>query len=701
MPPYNTPKSLVDSSIKALCENISPILQRVDAITKKFNKPLVAVHMNVNPNQDQIEAFLKGVPCKPVDPKIDGLNFYNAGQMIKCSEEITTPFLEYMKELPFEFRNRIFTEVLKSVCYEITSCSYRNDIRETKNLLAVKCFSKMKFMLLVLIKCFVSPKAIYTFDINELTEGYFRMIKECIFDNGKYKNDEYMFEMQQISHWVFASTIISFKSGFSSLTKICMRNLASGALLWNICCYCPNLWHLDISGEMFDLQRYCVYEAAAGEFVDALTSSGKRLFKEADFVEALGGLHGNDGQGHGKFDGTAEGCYFLKTLLLPNYNWEAREEAIMVEEMIKIFETLLYLEEVSGVCLYNVLCKLNESKRYRPLMLKLKKFDGTAGGHRLVGVDPKRLNKVKLSCVEEVVFVANVVMRPSNLQELFPNLKHLTITPYDSRAYTFHSILPHLSNLVSLDVEFLHSLSLENVCELAKQCRSLKNLSITCPALLDELPVAGGIENIAEKYRKVSPFHLRADKEKESDYFSVKYYKEVYTTCDRSTVYSYMEKLNTKVCAYMKYLKVIKESYSSKSKTDGVIPEFSRLSKLQFFGLKYLDKDTLYQIILGAPFLQAFTLVLTLGPHSTIQISNSYIGRLAPHLRRVRDVIIAAEKPNDDYYLELDSESIAYLMHFCQDIRSISRVGDWDITPSEVENINCFMMCENLVLRVH
>lgn len=680
MPAFNTPKSLVDLSINGLCKSVFHILNQVLDITEKTDAAFHSVENQIG------EAFLKGRASKSVGSAKKKLDLSNVRQMVKRCGDITVPFLGYIEDIPYEFSNLIFTKVLNELHFRINGFDEDFDVEENERGHGLKWSypSRIQVLFRVLVKFLFSHKT-FVFNINTFTDGYLELLKNFLLIKEFYKSDDYMSRIEEVNHNGFISAVLTFKTEFSSLTSLSMRHLASGELLWNICCHCPNLWYLDLSGEMFDLQRYCVIEAAAGEFVNALTTKGKRLFKEADFIESLCGLYGNRGECHSKFEGTPVGCYHLRRLLLPNYYWDLSEEAIMVEEMIEILGQLVYLEEVSGVCLYNVLCKLNESRPSKPLMLKLKKFDGTAGGHQLVAVDPKRLSRVKLPYVEEVIFIANVVMKPSALQELFPNLKHLTITPYDSRAYNFDSILPYLSNLVSLDVEFLESLSLGNMCELAKLCRSLKYLSITCPALTgetDETFDTSSMENIAEKNKKVSPFHLRVDKDKKREY-EMKYWDG-----NKFIVYYYLAKLE----AAYKY---------DKHKADAVIPEFSKLLKLQFFGLKYFDEETLYQIILGVPFLQAFTLVLTLGSSSMIRISDLYIGRLAPHLKRVKDVIIAAERPSEDYYLPLSGETIAHLIHFCQDIRSISRVGDWKMSQTEVEGLNYFMAHENFALRIH
>ncbi|XP_064094996.1 uncharacterized protein LOC135207270 [Macrobrachium nipponense] len=676
MPAFNAPKSLVDLSINGLCKSVFHILSQVLDLTEKTDAAVHSVENQLG------EAFLKGKAFKSLGSARKKLELSNVRQMVKHCGDITVPFLEYIEDMPHEFSNIIFSKVLNELHFWIHGSDEDFEVEENEKDHDLKWnyLSRIRILFRVLVKCLFSHKT-FVFNVNTFTEGYLKKLKNFVLIKEFYKRDDYMSQIE-MNHKFFVSAFLAFKIEFSSLTSLSMRHLASGELLWNICCHCPNLWYLDLSGEMFDLQRYCYIEAAAGEFVNALTRKGKRLFKEADFIESLCGLYGNRGESHSKFEGTPVGCYYLRRLLLPDYYWDLSEEAIMVEEMIEILGHLAYLEEVSGICLYNVLCKLNESRPSKPLLLKLKKFDGTAGGHQLVAVDPKRLSRVKLPHVEEVIFIANVVMKPSALQELFPNLKHLTITPYDSRAYNFDSILPYLCNLVSLDVEFHESLSLGNMCELAKQCQSLKYLSITCPALIGKTFDASSVENIAVKNKKVSPFHLRVDKDKKREY------EMNYCEGSKFIVYNYVDKLE----ATYKYIKY---------KAGAVIPEFSKLLKLQFFGLKYFDEETLYQIILGVPFLQAFTLVLSLGSSSMIQISDSYIGRLAPHLKRVKDVIIAAERPNEDYHLPLSGETIAHLIHFCQDIRSISRVGDWKMSQIEVEGLNYFMAHENFVLRIH
>lgn len=156
---------------------------------------------------------------------------------------------------------------------------------------------------------------------------------------------------------------------------------------------------------------------------------------------------------------------------MPNVKWERKEEIQLLCESFKLLQQLPELEELEGVDLLHTISKLNQVP-YPPVMLKLKKFSNQPG-RTLFKVEPKPLKKVHLPLVTEVEFTISLSVPLATL-EIFPNMRHLSLTSYNSDSSSFNDITKYLTNLESLNLEVMHELSVENLCELAEHCPHLQ-----------------------------------------------------------------------------------------------------------------------------------------------------------------------------------------------------------------------------------
>ncbi|XP_045600301.1 uncharacterized protein [Procambarus clarkii] len=685
MPALNSPVRLLKLSLEALCKNINTMVAKATHLTESTDDVLEVAEEEIQVlAKKQIDELYAGTlsTAVPRNPCRAALNLKRVKTLIQKRGDFSQKLCEYLQHLPAAFLNEVFNKVLANIAKIIVY-----DEEQIENFIDERwSFApRVRVAFHFLLKSMLFPY-VSTLNISPVTNAFFLVLAEYLMKHDNYKDTVFVKEMEGKKRNIFAGGITANKNSLLNLTTLSLQNLADGELLWLISSYCPNLWHLDISGNLFNLQRYCVIEKSAGGYVTAVDKNGRRNYEEAEFVHSVGNLYGNQriSQTSDKYDGCPGGCKYLKTLLLPDVRWEKLEEDILLDDVQQLLMYAPDMEEVTGVCLFYVLCKINEME-YPPIMLKLKKFDGKTGGHSLIGVSPARLRQVRLPFIMDVNIDLNVFMPPVTL-EIFPNMKHLTLTPYDYRSYTCNDILPYMKNLHTLDLELTHELSISNMCDIAENCRSLEYLTLTCLALrMQALDLSEDQINKEQLERISSPPVVRMD---------VKNKKE-YEPC----------KSLGALKSFPEYAKAImKIAPAPYEKSNSQIPNFSKLHTLQFFDIRSVDAAALYKCIKGSPKIQTLTFVaLKKGDNCNIELDDDFVGRIAPLMRRLRDITISAQ---DDTRCNIVLDkftgmAIEHLVKFCSDIQSIGTMSNWNITLDEVRALNYCFMKNNYILRLH
>lgn len=681
MPVLRPPPSLLDLSIRAVGRNVDNMVASAAYMTESADDALQGAEEQIHDMMTQ-NVKLGTNLASDLHPNLkdDTLSLNSIQKILKSHRDFPNVLSKYLETVPGVFTNELYNQALPKIANIII---YDDD--EIENFMVEKwCFApRVKVAIHFLLKSMLNQR-IHTMNMNVITNRFFKSLSEYLLKKDCYKDIKVIKDMEEKANDIFAVTFESYRNNLFSLTHLSLQNLAHGELLWLICCHCPNLWHLDISGGFFDLQRYCVIKKSGGEYVTAYDKSGRRNYREAEFLNSLCGLYGNNHIAHKKFNGIAHGCHKLKTLLLPETIWEKNEEDMLIEEINKTFELCPFLEEVTGVCLLYILCKMNE-RDVPPLMLKLKKFDGTTGGHSLVGIDPKRLQKVHLPFVTEVVFSLNCFMPPATLK-IFPNMKHLTVSPYDYRSYTCDTILPYLKNLHTLDMELTHEMSLSNMCDIAENCQLLQSLTLTCPALRVKALTFSDAQISKEQLERISsPPLIRMDVKNKKDYEPKKPVKVLQPNHE-----------------YVKTLLKINTAWYEKEANQ--IPPFSRLRTLQFFGVRNVDAAALYKCVRGSPRLETFTFVAhEKDSNCSIEIDDCFIGRIAPMMKRLKEITLSAEDSRKQNFQigKLTTMAIEHLIKFCNNIQSIGTMTNWHITSDEVKAFNYYFKKSNYIVRLH
>ncbi|XP_069191280.1 uncharacterized protein [Procambarus clarkii] len=685
MPALNSPVCLLKLSLEALCKNINTMVDKASHLA------LSTDYVSEMPNEEMQElarqeiygihaGILSSANSRKVSKLSLAVNLQRSDALEKKRDDYAEILREYLQHLPAAFLNEMFNQALASITkiivYDEEQIKYYVDERWS-------FVPRVRVAVRFLMKSMLFP-CVSSVNISPVTNAFFKVIAEYLLKHDNYNDTVFVKEMDA-KKWKCFRFSHDIRHNLLNLTSLSLQNLAYGELLWFISTYCPNLWHLDISGNLFNLQRYCVIEKSAGGYVTAVDKNGRRNYEEAEFVHAVRSLYGKQRtEIPNRFIASPKGCKYLKTLLLPDVRWEKLEEDILLDDVQQLLMYAPDMEEVTGVCLFYVLCKINEME-YPPIMLKLKKFNGKTGGHSLIGVSPKRLMHVRLPFVMDVNIDLNVFMPPVTL-EIFPNMKHLTLTPYDYRSYTCNDILPYMKNLHTLDLELTHELSISNMCDIAENCRSLEYLTLTCLALrMQALDLSEDQINKEQLERISVPPVVRMD---------VKNKKE-YEPC----------KSLGALKSFPEYAKAImKIAPAPYEKSNSQIPNFSKLHTLQFFDIRSVDAAALYKCIKGSPKIQTLTFVaLKKGDNCNIELDDDFVGRIAPLMRRLRDITISAQ---DDTRCNIVLDkftgmAIEHLVKFCSDIQSIGTMSNWNITLDEVRAFNYCFMKNNYILRLH
>ncbi|XP_042861171.1 uncharacterized protein LOC122246585 [Penaeus japonicus] len=379
----------------------------------------------------------------------------------------------YIQNLPPVFHNEIFNRLLSQLTFmQVDEGQIEAFLRDRRS-----CINRVRFHFTLILNSMLTSK-VSVMNVNPISMYLHSALAKYLIDNKDSIDDETVERLEEKSMNIFLPAIVKFENSFESLTTLSLQNMANGPLMWMISLECPNLWHLDVSGEPFDLALHQASKTNSGE-CGAVDKKGRRHKERAEFLNSLCSLYGNDNQWHEKY-GKVNGCFVLKSLLLPKLKWEREEELQLIRETIQIIQKLTELEELMGVNLLNSFSTLNRLP-YPPFMLKLKKFSNQPG-EIFFDVEPELLRKVHLPLVTEVEFVINLPI-PLTTLEIFPNMRHLSLTPYSYDSHNFNDIAKYLTNLQTLNLEVLHELSVESVCELAEHCPNLESLYLTCPSL--------------------------------------------------------------------------------------------------------------------------------------------------------------------------------------------------------------------------
>ncbi|KAK8724642.1 hypothetical protein OTU49_011185 [Cherax quadricarinatus] len=681
MPALNLPECLLQLALKAVCKNVEMMMTKATHLTESaddvLQKAEEEVHRELAKKRFE-ELFTGNVSATTRNSYKATLRLKSVKKLLKNHGDFPHILREYLGPVPAVFLNDVFNRVLASVAKIIVYDEVQiEDFMDDKWSFGPRVRVAFHF----LMKSILYPN-VSTLDISPVTNTFFMVLAEYLMKHGTYKNNIFVMEMEEKKREIFTCTLAAYKNMLVNLTSLSLQNLAHGDLLFLICCHCPNLWHLDISGELFNLQRYCVKKMNAGE--TAVDEDGTRNYEEADFLDALRCLYGNSVLSQTKYEGVVIGCQYLKTLLLPDIKWEDKEENTLFDEIVRLLLYAPDMEEIKGVSLLYVLWKINKME-HPPIMLKLKKFDGKTGGHSVICVSHKQLKKVHLPFVTEVNIVLNVLLPPVTL-EIFPNMRHLTVSPDDYRSYTFDDMMPYLRNLHTLDMELMHELSISNMCDIAENCRSLESLTLTCPALRmqavalseDQIPMERPVRNPSPPVARMS---------------------------GRNKIEYEPHKSLDMLIPFLEYAKVLmKIDPAPYEKDNSQVPNFSRLHTLQFFGVHSVDAAAFYKCIKGSPYIQTLTLVAQdKDDNCNIELDDDFVGRIAPLLKRLRNITLSVEnvKNCSNVMKKFTGMAIEHLVKFCSDIRSIGSVTSWNISSDEVKALNYCFLKNNYILRLH
>ncbi|XP_042231462.1 uncharacterized protein LOC121872625 [Homarus americanus] len=681
MPVVNPAESLLKLSLQAVCSNVKVMVTRAADFTESADAVLQVAEEQVHKlllSQTQNRYGQDTYDNVEKRGSSASIKFKNIQDLFKKHNNSTEIISKYLENLPAAFLNEVFKRTLILVAGIIVY-----DEEQIENYMADKWsfVPRVKVAFHFLMKSMLFP-SVSSLDISPITTAFFQVFAQYLMKHDTVKEDILVKLLNNKEKDIFLSTIITYKKRLTNLTSLSFQNLAHGELVWLISCQCPNLWHLDLSGGLFDLQRYCVTEMSGGQHVTAVNTNGTRNYQEADFVGAICGLYGNHGFQHTIYDGIAQGCLNLKTLLLPECKWEKHEEDALLDGIKELLLHAPYIEEITGICLIYILCKLNELE-YPPILLKLKKFNGKTGGHNLVGVAPRRLKKVQLPFVTEVIMSLNVFM-PSVTLEIFPNMRHLTVTPYDYRSYNFDDILPYLTNLHTLNMELTHEVSISNICDIAENCKLIESLTLTCPALrMQAVDINEDLIAIEEPERNSpSPLLIKNIPGKKMN--------------------EPQESLHI-LRSFPEYQALLKIDPAPYEKDNSQIPNFLRLHTLQFFGIRSVEAAALYKCI-KEPIVQTLTFVAQeIGDDCRIELNDDFVGRIAPLLKKLRNLKIFAE--DDQKHIipiaNLTSLGIEHILRFCFDIRSIGNMASWNLTADGVKILNNIFKKDNYIFKVY
>ncbi|XP_063604366.1 uncharacterized protein LOC134779918 [Penaeus indicus] len=662
MPARMETESLLELSLNAVCTNIEQLIVIGNSVVDASYDILTGTK----------EKFLHMLREFPQYLLRNAKELIDLGDAFDERGHFQGIVTDYIKTIPPVFLNEIFNRLLSNLTLiqvnEFEIEEFLND--------RWSWIKRIRYRFHLILKSILSSK-VSVMNISPISNYLYRAIVEYLID--KVLMDSEILEMvEEKSKSVFLPAIIECEPFLGSLTTLSLQNMAYGPLIRLISSNCSNLWHLDISGDLFDLQRYFLTKTN-DEDCRGADKCGRKLYEKADFLNSLCSLYGGDDRYHDVY-GRGAGCYVLKSLKLPNVKWEREEEIQLLCESLKLLQQLPELEEFEGVDLLHTMSKLNQLP-YPPVMLKLKKFSNKPGT-TLFKVKPRQLKTVHLPLVTEVEFMISPSVPLATLK-IFPNMRHLSLTSYIYDSSSFKDITKYLTNLESLNLEVMHELSVENVCELAEYCPHLESLKLTCPALKTELQEFG-VETEEDKIEEDSHSPRVKIDQLQGD------------------AYECHEPFGT-LNIFPKYYNNLRSIIDSLEYNDSFVPKLSNLDALRLYGMQSVDAAALSKCVQGCPNLRTLEIGMKeKDPNCNIKIDDSFIGQVMCRLKNLENFNLFADSAFGQTFVfkGITVMSVGYILNFCRNICSIGTIGNWNVTAEEVKSLNYFFKKNNFVLRL-
>lgn len=666
MPAHMVTESLLELSLNAVCGNIKELIMIGNRLVDSADDILTETESEV----DEVLQKSKDMP------------FYLVGHAMKMNElkdaldkqgDFQGTITEYIQTLPPVFLNEIFNRLLRDLTLiHVDELEIEEFLKDRWS-----CINRIRYRFHLILKSMFRSK-VSVMNLSPISNYLFRALGEYLIDNEDFMDNKTLELVEEKSQCVFLPALKNCEPFLDNLTTLSLQNMANGPLIWMISSNCLKLWHLDISGDLFDLRRYYVTKTN-DEDCGAVDKYGKRLYEKAEFLNSLCSLYGNDDRYHDTY-GRVEGCYVLKSLKLPNVKWEREEEIQLLCESFKLLQQLPELEELEGVDLLHTMSKLNQLP-YPPVMLKLKKFSNKPGS-TVFKVEPNQLKNVHLPLIKEVEFVISPSV-PLATIEIFPNMRHLNLTSYKDNSSSFNDITQYLTNLQSLNMEVMHELSIKDLCELAEHCPYLESLKLTCPALKNAL----------------QEFDVDTEEDKtEEDSHSPR------ANIDQSQGDTYeCEEPSDILKIFRTYCNKLINIINSLEDNDVYVPKLLNLDALQLYGMQSVDAAALSKCVKGCPNLSTLEIgIKGKDANCNIEFDDNLIGRVVCRLKNLEKFNLFADSGFGQTFVfkGITGMSVGYILNFCRNMCSIGTLVNWNVSVDEVKSLNDYFKTNNFVLRL-
>ncbi|KAK4315654.1 hypothetical protein Pmani_013142 [Petrolisthes manimaculis] len=704
MPPVNQPKPLYSMAEDALCYYIYMVsigASMTDSTDKNVvNEELDKLFLNEKhnlkiPNNIKLPKYVMNKFKSAVHLKRTKLVLEKHGHVLKIlSKQFET--------LPASFVNNIINKIFAFMSKMIV-----DDDKQIRDYLNDEWSfgPRLRIGLHIILMSMFSSK-VSNLNFNPVSNRFCNVLAN-FFMKPEEEDNPLINDIEEKKEDILTNTIFEYTENLKNITSLSLQNLASARLVWKISCCCPNLWYLDISGNLCDLERHCELEkireviditkaakGVADNGSDNLQTTMDRLVnnkKFENFISALGGFYAKNDIELDTCEGLPVGCFYLRTLFLPEIDWNSAEELMLQDHVGSILEHCKEIQEIQGINMFSIFFQRSGLENF-PHILKLRKFCDREFHKALLAPVVEIFGRIGVPFVEEVDMVLNYFMGPKTLEH-FPNMKHLKVCPLSKDAYTLTSMLPYISNLHSLDIKLTHSITIDDMCQLAKNCQQLESLKIECPGLRLNSDGGGDDDDNGSKSEKTVKRETTMLKKKPQCAKTKRKLQQQQGPRSRH------KRLN-----FPQYIQSwLKKDHAPFERENSPIPKFSRLHTLMFSGMQHIEAAALYKCIRGSPKVCTFSLIVVRKVGDLIQdINDEFVCRICPLMKCLQHFTLSAETEEHLCVMMygLTSASVEHLQYQCENLLSIGNVASWSMTTKEVKDLNKNFETQNYILRL-